>query len=174
MFQKTFDKYSHIGVYPYETLLGKAFQIYCNLDNSFNFLLHKPNEIPNWILENKRYFYYFLGGYADCEANWELWKRENGETRTIFKIFSGDKIILEQIKKKLENLKFHPILNLARKKGYKKNLWKYNKDMYCLQVLYQKDVARLAKMLLLISKHTEKIDRMKSVFEINNMETILK
>ncbi|MEM5773219.1 MAG: hypothetical protein QXL86_03305 [Candidatus Aenigmatarchaeota archaeon] len=82
-----------------------------------------------------------------------------------FQIISGDKIILNQIKNKLEQLDFRPRLGLANKKGYQKTFGKCNLDMYRLNLYHQKGVLKLAKILLNLSKHAEKIWKMKFILE---------
>lgn len=168
MFRKVFEKYSFVNSFIVQRKDGKrAWQIYCRLNNSFSFLLNKPNEIPKWILDNVNYFYAFLAGYADCEACWNIWKlKDCKKARARLQIISGDKKILEQITDKLKELKFKPRFRLAYKKGYRKNsIYKYNKDMYCLNLHYQDEIRKLAKILLKFSKHGEKIWKMKFILE---------
>jgi len=165
MFTKTFRKYSHINIYLSKIPLGKAWQIYCNVDNSFNFLLKKLARIPDYILNNPQIFYSFLAGYADCEATWTIIKRGHDNIRFSFRIFSGDKKILEQIKSELEFLGFRPILFLEAKKGYRKTFGKYNKNMFSLRILYQEDVIKLANILMNLSKHQEKIYKMQLILD---------
>jgi DNA-binding transcriptional regulator YiaG len=170
MFRNVFEKYSFVNSFITTMKDGrKAWRIYCRLDNSFEFLLYKPNEIPKWILDDKNYFYAFLAGYADCEACWNIWKlKDCKKARTRFQITSGDKIILEQITNKLKEYHFKPRLRLAHKKGYRKTYGKYNKDMYCLNLHYQKEIRRLVKILLKFSKHAEKIWKMRFILEKQN------
>lgn len=167
MFRKVFSKYSYIHSYISKINDGrKSWQIYCRLDNSFDFLLNKPNEIPQWILEDENYFYAFLAGYADCEACWNIWKlKDCKKARVRFQILSGDKSILNQIHEKLKEFGFKPKLRLAHKKGYRKTFGRYNQDMYCLSLNYQEELIRLAKILLIRSKHLEKIWKMKFILE---------
>lgn len=168
MFKDVFGKYSKISTFV-TTIKSdgrKAWTIYCRLNKSFEFLLNKPKKIPKWILDNTHYFYAFLTGYADCEACWNIHKiKDNKKTRARFQITSGDKIVLSQIKNKLKELGFSPLFRLAHKKGYRKTLGKYNLDIYCLNLNHQKDVLKLAKILLKYSKHKEKIWKMKFVLE---------
>jgi len=168
MFAEIFGKYSKIKTYVTTIKFDgrKAWRIYCRLNNSFYFLLNKPNKIPKWILNSINYFYAFLAGYADCEACWNIYKlKDCKKFRLKFQIISGDKIILTQIKNKLFKLKFTPILRLAHKKGYMRTFGKYKKDMYRLNLNYQEDLIKLAKILLNLSHHEEKIWKMKFFLE---------
>lgn len=167
MFRKIFEKYSFVNYFVVQLKDGrKVWQIYCRLDPSFSFILKKPNKIPGWIFENNKLFFAFLAGYADCEACWNIWKlKDCKKGRVRFQIISGDKIILRQIKNKLENLGYKPTLRLAHKKGYRKTFGKYNLDMYCLNLHYQKEVIMLVRCLLKLSNHEEKIRKMKLILE---------
>lgn len=170
MFKKVFDRYSFVNYFIVKLKDGrKAWRIYCRLDNSFSFILNKPFKIPKWILDNKNYFYAFFAGYSDCEACWNIYmQKDSKKARARFQITSGDKIILKQIKQKLQNLKFKPILRLAQKKGYHGGLGRYNKDMYCLNLHYQKDIVKIANILIRFSLHQEKIWKMNFILENQN------
>jgi len=164
MFQSVFEKYTH-RIYCYIGSTPKnmaAWKISCKLHESFDYMLVKSNKIPKWIIENNKFFYAFLASYADCEGNWDIGKQsESKNNRVRFRIKSGDKDILEQIKNRLEKLKFRVTFRLERlavKYGY-------NKDIYCLQINYKNDVIRLAKILLNLSCHMEKICKMKLILE---------
>lgn len=171
MFKCTFEKYSKVNLYKVSIKIDgrKAWNIYCRLDSSFKFLLKKPDKIPNWVLENERYFYSFLAGYSDCEACWYLHKqKESKNLKSRFQITSGDVIILSQINSKLLELGLRPRFRLADKKGRENSFGKYNKDMYCLNVNFQEDIQKLATILLSFSLHQEKIWKMKFILENTN------
>jgi transposase len=170
MFRKVFEKYSFVNSFIVRLKDGrKAWRIYCRLDESFCFLLEKPEKIPEWILDNSNYFYAYLAGYADCEACWYLYKQKDSKYLKIrFQIVSGDKIILRQLTQKLQKFGFKPRFRLAQKKGYKRNLGKYNKDMYCLNLHYQKDIIKLAEILIKFSLHQEKIWKMSFILKNQN------
>jgi len=170
MFKCTFEKYSKVDFYKVyiKTDCREAWHIYCRLDSSFEFLLKKPNRIPKWVLENERYFYSFLAGYADCEACWYLHKqKESKNFKSRFQIVSGDVTILRQINAKLLELGLRSRFRLAYKKekGHENSFGKYNKDMYCLNINFQEDIRKLATILLSLSSHQEKIWKMKFILE---------
>jgi len=164
MFKDAFEKYTHrIYVYIGTTPKGnKAWKISCNLHESFDFLENKPNQIPKWIIENDAVFYSFLSGYSDCEGNWDIQKQtESKKIRIRFRISSGDKIVLYQIKHKLESLNFKARFYLVRKASE----YDYNKDLYCLELNYKEDVVNISKILLKFSKHLEKIWKMQFILK---------
>ena len=146
--------------------------IYVDLDSSFSFLVSKPKEIPSWILENKRYFFQFLAAYMDCEGSWKILKSHQKYTRFIFKIRTGDSKILKQIKKSLKKFDYHPYLYLDREKGAKTNYGAYNQNMFDLTVNRREEIISLAKKLLPLSKHSEKIRKMNFILQNKNKKWI--
>lgn len=139
--------------------------IYADLDKSFEFLLKKPDEIPQWILENKYYFYSFLCGYSDCEASFSLIKSHINAVRFIFRITAGDKKVLEQIKSTLESYGYNPRFYFKSASGFRGTFGEFNLDMYHFIMYRKSETLRLIKNLLPHSKHNEKIDKMKYIQE---------
>ena len=166
MFKGIFGKYGHIHIYTVHYSYPE-WRMDCDLNKSFEFLLRKPTEIPNWILERKNIFYSFLAGYMDCEGSWDIRKSNRNNVRISFRIRTSDKKILLQLKKKMKDLGCTPIFHLEKRKGKKTNLGRYNKDFFALLVLKYTDVKRLAKILLPLSNHLEKIRKMGLILEID-------
>lgn len=96
LIKKLFNKYGYCWTNKRET---KRVDLVCYLDNSFNFLLPKKDEIENWILRNNAYFTSFVAGYTDAEGSFGLNK---GDSQ--FLLDSQDRNILFQIYKKLNSL----------------------------------------------------------------------
>ncbi len=142
--------------------------IYADLDSSFEFLIKKPKEIPVWILENEGYFFQFLAAYMDCEGSWKIQKSHKKHARFIFKLRTGDSKILKQIKKSLKKFDYHPYLYLDREKGAKTNYGAYNQNMFDLTVNRREEIISLAKKLLPLSKHSEKIRKMNFILQNKN------
>ncbi len=160
MFKDAFGKYTHVK--DYEAKGGytlKTRKINAYLDPSFDFLIGKPQTIPDWIFNDEKLFYSFLAGYCDSEASWIVTehKRYNGKWKDlVFSLGTCDKNILEQINQKLKTLGFNSHLYLVRKKGtYGER--KCNFDLYRVMMMAHEDVTRLAKNLLPLSKHEDKI-----------------
>ena len=158
MTQMVFGPFSHVGKYEFfnRHFNLKQWFIYCDLNESFSFILNKPSEIPKWILSNDELFYRFVAGYADCESSWKILKSHKDSIRFVFQLASQDKKILYQITKKLRRLGYVANIYLDTKAGIKKN----NLDMYRIMVYQTEDVLRLIKELLPLSCHQEKIDKM--------------
>ncbi|UCG95194.1 MAG: transposase [archaeon] len=134
--------------------------IYTDLHESFGFLLSKPEEIPEWIMTENSYFYNFFAAYMDCEGSWQVQKSHENSVRFIFRITSGDKAILTQLKSGLEDRGAYPLLYSKGTSGYTPPYGTCKKEMYEL-ILYRKnDIFSLITELLPLSKHSEKIRKM--------------
>lgn len=160
MMKNVFGKYSCIGIYKF---FNKGFNywqwfVYSDLNSSFDFILEKPQEIPDWILNNEEYFYAFLAAYMDCDGTWVILKSHENSVRFVFRIATMDKYILRDLKDKLNELGLKSHLYLSQRAGTKnKEGKKYNKDFYSLIIYRKSDVINLAKILLPLSKHDEKV-----------------
>lgn len=166
MFKKVFGKYSNVHTYVSNHRLSDEWNMYCNLDGSFEFLLEKPNSLPKWILENDEYFYAFLAGYMDCEGTWDTRKTNKDNIKFSFRLRTTDKEILIQIMEKLKELGYKPTLILEKKKGEKTNVGIYNKDFWCLSLQSRKNVVTLASNLVKYTNHNEKFRRINLILEI--------
>jgi len=169
-----FEKYSKITMHEGRIKSDdrKFWVLSCSLDKSFEFLLEKPQEIPKWILNDNNLFYSFLAGYADAEGYWGIYRKNHGngiyskKMKVRFQILSGDKIVLNQLYKKLKEFGFHPNFLLSCKSGYHKS----NKDLYVLILNYPEEVHQLAKILYNYSKHEEKIWKIKFIIQNLNKD----
>jgi len=142
--------------------------IYVDLHPSFKFLLKKPDKIPDWILEDKKYFFQFLAAYMDCEGSWRIQKSHQKHVRFMFNIATGDSKILKQIKKGLETLSYHPYLYLDKEKGSRTSYGVYNQDVFELTLNRKEEIMSLINKLLPLSNHSEKIRKMKFILENKN------
>ena len=158
MVRAVFGKYGH--VHTYLTEYGsrpKEWRVYCDLDKSFNFLLEKTNEIPNWVLSDELCFYSFLAGYADSEGSFNVLRAPNNRLRVTIRRASEDRAILIQMEEKLRSLGFNPRFYLDRRKNTMASYGSYKKDFYALWISRRNDVTKLCKKLLLLSQHHGKI-----------------
>jgi hypothetical protein len=166
LLRKSFEKYGEIRQYFYKYKDRQAeWFIYVDLHYSFNFLLHKPRSIPQWVLKNKEYFFSFFAAYVDCEGCWRIAKSHEKWTRSVFMIQSQDIGILRNMRKKLEEMHFSPLLILSQEKGVDRGLGKMNKDLYRLTLNRKNDVLTLIHTLQRYAKHPEKISSMQFIFE---------
>ncbi len=167
VFKELFGKYSHVS----ETLWYNRktretiIRVSCLLDNSFDFILEKPQEIPQWVLNNTEIFFSFLAGYMDGDGYWTIRKHYKNWVGFRFGIDTMDKEILEQIHKKLLSLGFFSTFHLKAVKGGGKKEYPYRKDVYIVSLNRKSDVINLVKRLLPLSCHKEKIWKMDLILE---------
>ncbi len=173
LLKKTIKKYGELRVYlSKNTARADEWFVYSDLDSSFSFLVEKPNKIPFWILEKSDYFYNFLSGYSDCEASFNIIKSHSNSVRFIYKITSGDKKILEQIKTKLESEDYHPRIYARSMKGKPTPYGKFRIDMFTLILYRKKEVLSLINKLLPLSNHSEKIRKINLILKNKNKNWI--
>lgn len=166
LLERAFKRYGeHRVYYSRNKAREDEWFIYTDLHPSFDFLLKKPQEIPKWILDKDEYFYSFLSAYMDCEGTFCIIKNHEKFARFIFRIKTGDKRILEQIRDKLNSNNFFTLLYPGYRKGKIGTYGIFRIDMYDL-ILYRKsEVISLIETLLLLSKHSEKIRKMEFILE---------
>lgn len=139
--------------------------IYVDLDCSFDFLVEKPTVIPSWILENENFFYSFLMAYSDCEGCFKVIKSHNNSVRFVFSLKTGDKIILEQIKKRIEQDGYFVTFYLDQEKGKKGNYGFSNFNIYNLTIYRKENIFCFIQQILPLSKHPEKIIKMNFILQ---------
>ncbi len=146
---------------------GPEWFIYVDLHPSFDFLLKKPEQIPDWILNDDSLFYSFFAAYSDCEGNWHISKSHDCFVRVAFRLRTSDKLILEQMKNRVIQSGFHPILYLDRKSGTKSRTAYAvcNNDYYGFIIGRKFEALRLISYLLPFSKHREKLDKMQHILD---------
>lgn len=165
MINDVFGKYSHIGLSIHRSSCDKELAIYSDLHKSFDFLIEKPNKIPEWIINNDELFYCFLAGYMDCEGNWQIAKSNENDVRFMFRIRSYDKILLKQIKSQLEKLGLKINFFLDKKEGSYTTFGKLKKDFYGIRIYQKTNIIKVINMLLPLTHHDEKIRKMKFILE---------
>jgi len=166
MFRETFEKYGPIGFYQSQGIFGNEIRVWCDLNNSFSFILKKPRRIPIWIFNDENIFFSFLAGFMDCEGTWVINKSHENSKSFEFQIGNTDKMILQGIKNKLENLEFNPKFYLKKSRH---STFKNNKDLFVLRIFQLEKVLKLARIMLHYSHHIEKINKMKIVLSAQNL-----
>ncbi|MCX6704888.1 MAG: hypothetical protein NT162_00940 [Candidatus Woesebacteria bacterium] len=153
---------------PYTTPhIAKAkrgtYEIVCLVNRSFDFLLPKEDKIPNWIQNNKKYFFSFLAGYSDAEGSFYIRKSKN--STGIFEVQTQQKNVIIQIWKNLQKYKIEsPLPSIAKKAGYiSPGGGKNNKDMWRISISRKISLWRLLGSLNTYVKHQNKIKDMKRV-----------
>lgn len=168
MIRNAFGNYGREYLLPYVYRGRPRWFIAFLLHNTFNFLLKKPEEIPDWILKDNRPFWAFLTGYMDSDGSWKIEKANKNNLRFRFKLATYERQVLMQIKRKLEAFNLYTCFFLDRKKGQKTNYGSYHRNLYALRINQRNDVLRLVRFLMPYSKHTEKIRKMSLILEIKN------
>ncbi len=172
LFERTFTPYSQCISYSRRAFLtGYDWQIKAYLDDTFDFLVRKPVAPPQGASE----FYHFLAGLSDSDGTWSMWRR-NQKTGFAFLITSESHELLAGVKCVLEGEGLHVSLRVSRKKGSKKVLKglersievRLGMDVWTLTIVRKSEVRRLARKLLLLSRHREKIARMCLILDERN------
>lgn len=170
MMINVFGKFSHVGRHEFfnKNFNIKQWFIYCDLNESFSFMLEKPQKIPKWVFQDENLFYNFLSGYSDCESCWKVLKSHENSIRYVFQLGSQDKKILFQIVKKLKLLGYNPNIYLDERAGTVKRGKRTNLDMYRIMLYRTEDISRLISKILPLSNHQEKIDKMNLITRSRN------
>mgnify|MGYP001580042025 FL=1 len=147
--EELFSKYGHVKKYNRDK--NGAISIRCFVNNSFNFLLKKEDNVEKWILKNKYYFFSFLGGYVDAEGTF------SSKHNTVFSINTQDKKIMHQISFYLNKYGIQCIKPLlARKMNSVINLVKSNKDVWLINIYNKKNLIILIKSVKKYIKHKKR------------------
>lgn len=156
LIHKVFEKYGHVSITPVHVFDRFGWHVRCFLDNSFSFLLNKLKSIPQDILDDRNMFIDFLSGYFDAEGCIVFCHSED-YLKFRLEILSTDSKILEEIRHKLLQFGYHPILKKIDRKIYKNGAM--------LLCLYRKnEVLEILKELRL--NHPEKIKKRKLLFHL--------
>jgi Homeodomain-like domain len=151
LFESLFARYAGVKRYPKNSDIGGFhWCVYCELDSSFSFLLHKTRVIPKWICEDDDLFLSFFSGYFDAEGCVGFDFRPGHRSVSLI-VQSCDRGILSGITKRLKGLGFDVGLNLALEAGERGCL----SDFFSVKVNNRNQVVKLLDKLDLL--HREKI-----------------
>ena len=163
LIKQVYGIYGHYNCKKY----GEVFNMACNLDKSFSFLIPKQDKIEEWILNNDANFFSFLAGYTDAEGNIAV-----SSNSARFRIRTYDKNILFQIYQKLNSLGINTKFGLASKEGtFGKR--KQNQDCWGVYVYSKNDLLTLLKLLKPLLKHSKRYNDL-LLAEKNILERIKK
>jgi hypothetical protein len=157
LFFMTFREYGRCKMTPDKAYLPGRYcwKLSVYLDSSFAFFVKKPDAIPI----TSTLFYPFFAGYSDSEGSWCLYN-DKGNAAVAFVIESKDRRILRESAAALSRDGFHPLL-YARQGNSSIDVDAKAR----LEVRRRNEVRTLAERLLPISRHPEKIAKMKLVLE---------
>lgn len=162
LIKNLFIKYGHIRINKTNRLSGERniINICCHLNESFEFLLPKIDEIPGWIRQSRRLFLPFLAGYTDAEGWIGFYNGKYGK-RPKFQIATYDKNILKQIWANLQKLKIVcPEVRLVRAKSKE---YRQNKDCWRLDISRHESLLKVLNLLEPYIKHLRKRSSIKKV-----------
>jgi hypothetical protein len=168
LMHNTFGNYGRIGRYPIYNSRTQKYNwfIWAILDSSFGFLIPKPQMIPNDILNDDEQFLAFLAGYVDSEGRIGVYRKKDAIALT-FRIASEDEKILRGAYNKLKELGYHPILYVEIEREKATRHYKCNKDFWCLEICYKKDILKLLKSLPI--RHSEKVRKRELILQVANL-----
>jgi hypothetical protein len=157
LFFRTFREFGRCRMTPDKAFLPGRYcwKLSVFLDSSFAFFVKKPDSIPTASAS----FYPFFGGYSDCEGSWCIYN-DKGSAAVAFVIESKDKGVLAGSAAALGLKGFHPLLY-----GFQRDSSVEVDTKARLEVRRRNEVRALAEELLPISRHPEKIAKMKLVLE---------
>lgn len=127
--------------------------IQCLVNMSFDFLLHKADAIPNWVLEENNALWAFLGGYSDAEAHIGI-----SGGKASFRLSTADFNILLTIHSRLIQYEIEaPTPYVWLKKGYTNSRGAITrKDIWRLGVYSAENLRRLLENLLPYLRHQKR------------------
>lgn len=151
LFHSVFSQYGEVRRYPkHNGVSGYHWCIYSDLNLTFDFLLRKPEKVPDWVLEDQGSFCSFLAGYFDAEGCISF-NLQQGCRGVVLIVGSCDLEILKDVHAYLTIRTFHPTLRLSKKAGeasLKSDFWK-------LRMSTKEEVLRILNEMPL--KHSEKV-----------------
>ncbi len=160
-----FSKYGRVWVGK-PSKSGKV-QIECSLDKSFLFLLKRYHKFPIWALKNRILFFSILAGFTDAEGSFYVTKDKKSSG---FSLGNYNKMLLKQIKGKLEKLNFTPRLSLGVRKGYRgKDGYVHRQDYWILTIYRKAEIYKFIQIIKPFLKHKDKIQDADRVIQNINM-----
>ena len=157
LIKNIFERYVNVNIYKSKF---NQYNISCNLDESFEFLLgYKNEEIPNWI-KTKDNFLSFLGGYIDAEGHFGI-----SNNIGVFDLGNYNKNILFEISNRLKELKINiegP--NITVKKGHiDKRGVKWNNNMWQIRIRKKRELYKFISFIKPHIKHKKRYNDMINV-----------
>ena len=164
LFTKTFGNYGHCSLVPRRVFLtGYDWQARTYLDNSFSYLIGKPQTVP--VSEAR--FYAFLAGLSDSDGSWVI-THDRARLTYAFLVTTEESRLVRAVKAMLESIGLHPTLRMDKKSGTTKIMHgvtgpreiTLSKDMWILRLQRLEEVSFLASKILPLSRHKEKTEKM--------------
>ncbi len=162
LFESLFSPYGHVSRYPRESqFTGYEWTLECDLEDSFDFLLAKPNIGEIEALQEEE-FRSFLAGFFDAEGTIYLHWKQSGYAPELY-ITNSNLELLSCLKERLEQLCFSPNLRKSRQKAGRLGGLPAG-TIYRIHVWRIDEVARLLTLITL--RHPEKVAKSRVVLEL--------
>jgi hypothetical protein len=157
LYQELFSPYGHTTV---SGVQDEDYAFCCMLNMSFDFLLDKPDHVPEWILHiaqngDEQPLLAFLAGYTDAEG----WFTVRADGRAEFGLSSYDVAVLHQAHVAFNRLDIIcPPPRMVRPKGtpIKGTDYITKGELWCLMVYRKASLHQLCQLLEPYLKHAEK------------------
>ena len=144
-------------------------EIVCLVNRSFDFLLSKEDKIPDWILNNSKFFWAFFAGYADAEGCFYIHKIPKGKSVSSagFQVQTQQRRIINELWKGVKNNNIAALIpRISRKAGtIDKRGVINNKDMWRLSINRKRSLNEFLKLIEPYLKHGNKIKKMGEIKE---------
>lgn len=158
LIQNLLDKYGHVHVWKAKR---GTWEIVALLNQTFNFLLPKKDDIETWIFSDSKFFLSFLAGYVDAEGSYYLrlpyYKRISKPPWGVFEIQSYDKNIINSIGKYLSTLQ------IEYKLSNPKRLFQNNGNLRRLTIIKKQSLWNFIEFIEHYHKHKIKLQDLKKV-----------
>lgn len=152
LLKKTFGKYGKVTVSKGK---NKAFSVNCFLNGSFDFLIEKSLNVPEWITKDKESSINFAAGYVDAEGNVGIY-----DGRARFKLDAYDKNIIFWFFEwfRQNNVQCPKPIKIGHEgQIYDKiKKYKYNKDLWRIRVSEKESLLKLLEMMYPCLKHAKR------------------
>jgi hypothetical protein len=110
LFESVFGRYSHVSMYPKEGgIVGYEWDLQCDLDKSFGFLLDKAKISDIGALSDGE-FLSFLAGFFDAEGSVLFHKKTGIRYAPELAIKNTDSALMDLLFSKLKGMGYHPAM----------------------------------------------------------------
>lgn len=160
LFQSMFSPYGHVQWYPREAkLTGYEWTLECDLDASFEFLLHKA-AISDLESLSEPEFIAFLAGLFDAEGSFHLHKKAHWYGPEAY-ISNKDAELLRVLTNRLRTLGLHTRLSWRKQRSDRSGI-RGQSIVGRIEILRFFDAQRFARLIPI--RHSEKVRR-RELFE---------
>jgi hypothetical protein len=163
LFRSLFGPYGHVYQDPRYKKDTRTYEwnVYANLDVSFDFLLMERSQSWSWVQEKRSTILSYLAGVLDAEGSIGIWANRKGTALQVV-VYNTSLDLLRSVKSMLEQLGYHPLgPYLDKRKGTITSKYKIErkKDYWKVALAIFGEVQSLLGILPV--RHSEKAERKK-------------